>query len=158
MNQFFKFYPIYQDTQKNLNFSELKLEWEPITTIYKYKDNPNIKRPFNEPISNISQQSYYDEFPSKFIAQNMGSYDKRINYGCVNGGYPQNTFTTDFNLGISSDKYKLTKKYSTGQPINQKINIIALNPYYSTINVRDYFVYSEPHLDVFESQKFDGLL
>ena len=158
LNQFFKFYPVYQDNKNNLNFSELKLEWKPVTTVYKYIDNPDIKRPFNKPITNISQPSYYDELPSKYYTPTMGQYDKRINYGCVNGGYPQNTFTTDLNLGISSDKYKLTKQYTTGQPIYQKINIIALNPYFETINVRDYFVYAEPHLDIFESQKMDRLL
>jgi len=158
LNQFFKFYPIYQDSNKNLNYSELKVEWTPIITVYKYVDNPNKSRPFNNPISNISQPSYYDELPSKYLAQNMASYDKRINYGCVNGGYPQNTFTSDWNLGISSDKYKLVQKYVNGKSIFQKINLIALNPYFDTVNVRDYFVYAEPHLDIFESQKMNGLL
>jgi hypothetical protein len=158
LNQFFKFYSEYRDNKNNINFSELKLEWKPIITLYKYIDNPNIKRPFSKPISNISQLSYYDEFPSKYFTQTIGSYDKRINYGCVNGGYPQNTFTTDLNLGISSDKYKLTKQYTSGKQINQKISLIEINQYFDTVNVRDYFVYAEPHLDIFSSQKFDSLL
>ena len=43
LNQFFKFYSEYRDNKNNINFSELKLEWKPIITLYKYIDNPNIK-------------------------------------------------------------------------------------------------------------------
>jgi hypothetical protein len=147
-NQFFKFYPKYSDPQTNTNFSELELEWIPVYS-RTYMKNKGL----------YDNVNFYRGYPTKYLTQTQLSYDKRINYGCVNSGYPLNTFTTDLNLGISSDKYAIKQKYiDSSNSIYQKINLIALNPYYDVVNVRDYFVYNEPHLDVFEHQRLDKII
>ncbi len=125
-----------------------ELEWIPVYS-RTYMKNKSL----------YDNVNFYRGYPTKYLTQTQLSYDKRINYGCVNSGYPLNTFTTDLNLGISSDKYAIKQKYiDSSNSIYQKINLIALNPYYDVVNVRDYFVYNEPQLDVFENQRLDKII
>lgn len=147
-NQFYKFYPKYNDPKTNTGFSELELEWTPIYTHNYLKKN-----------SLYNNVHFYRGYPTKYLTQTQLSYDKRINYSCVNSGYPLNTFTTDLNLGISSDKYTQKQKFIDSQIIiKQKVNLVALNPLYDVVNVRDYFVYNEPQLDIFEKQRLDKII
>jgi hypothetical protein len=109
-NQFFHFIPKFVDKKKNIKYSELSIVWTPIITKYVYRNNPKSLIAKNDFASDY--KDYTDEKAFlKHFGQTMLSYDKRIPYGCQNRGYPQNTFTTDLALGISSDKYKLEKQY-----------------------------------------------
>ena len=153
-NQFFVFKPSFYDKKNNMKFSELKLEWIPITTQYTYVSNPHLKKQ----IRKINPNSYYDVFPPKYFGQTTLEYDKRINYGCIYDPRPEFTFDDDLNLGISSDKYKLEKKYINGNKYTQIINFVELNPKYPLVNVRDYFVYNEKYLDFPEKQLLDRIM
>jgi hypothetical protein len=157
-NQFYKFNPGFRNLANNTFFSELKIEWIPIITQYTYSENYKSIKHIDE-----NNKSYYDKFNKSHFGQTqttqtMMDYDRRINHGCSNSNYPKNTFTDDLSLGISSDKFKLAKKYVNGEGFIQKIYLIVTNPEYNVVNVRNYFVYNERSLDIPENQLFDSIL
>ncbi len=132
-NQFFIFKPIFSN--KNSNFSNLRLEWRSIIKEYNYINNEKLPYITND-------------FPTKYYGETMLQYDKRINYDCSNKKFPDNTFSDELNLGISSDKYKLFSKYILDNPNIQEINMIQIIPEYNRINIKDYFVYNELNSDI----------
>jgi len=153
-NQFFVFSPGFSDEVSNTLFSELKIEWTPIITEYKMVRNPNYKKTVK--LNNYDPKR--EKLNNRHFGQTMLSYDRRINYGCTNCKHPTNTFSDDLNLGISSDKYIITQRYTIGDKYIQKTYIVITNPKYNIVNVRDYFVYNEKMLDVPSNQMLNSIL
>jgi len=139
-NQFFIFNP----NKVNRKYSKLHLEWRPIVTKYTYKTN----------YGNLFKNSELFDYKT----QTMLEYDKRINYGCVNSGFPKNTFTDDLNLGISSNKFNLKKEYVSDELINQYIKLVEINPTYELVNVKNYLKNIDVPMDVPKYQLLDKIL
>lgn len=152
-NQFFIFKPPFYNSKTNIFFSTIKIEWIPIITKYTYVSNPEIKR-----YNRLEERDTNNYFQDKYFGQTILSYDKRISYGCKYNGTPENTFDDDLNLGISSDKYILEKKYVNGPKYIQNLNIILINPKYNIININDYYVLNERHLDIPKIQLLDKII
>jgi hypothetical protein len=146
-NQFFKFRPEYL-TQDNVPFTQIRIEWSPVITEYTYTPNAFSK------LNNIGASEDF-----KYFGQTMMAYDKRINYGCSrkDEDIPDNVFTDDLSLGISSDRYRITKQYMQGKPCVQKINLISIIPNFPLVNVKDYFVYNEKQMDAYDKQFLDKI-
>jgi hypothetical protein len=152
-NQFFVFKPPFYDSETNTYFSTIKLEWTPIITKYTYVSNPERKR-----YPRLEERDSINYFPEKYFGQTSLEYDKRNNYGCKYNGHPEFTFDDELNLGISSDKYRMEKKYINGPKYTQNLTMVLINPKYDIINVRDYFVFNEKYLDIPERQLLDKIM
>jgi hypothetical protein len=90
------------------------------------------------------------------VAQTMLDYDRRINYGCVKN-IPPNIFTNELNLGISSNRYKINKSYKYYES-NQKIFLQEEPEKYPIENIKKYFKYYQPSLDIPHKQRINKLI
>jgi hypothetical protein len=152
-NQFFIFKPVFYNKTNNMHFSTIKLEWTPIITKYTYVSNPDRKR-----FSRLEEKESINYFPQKYFGQTSLEYDKRNNYSCKYNGHPEFIFDDELNLGISSDKYRIEKKYVNGSTYTQNLKMIILNPKYDIVNVHDYFVFNEKYLDIPEKQLLNKIM